>query len=216
MLNQSKGNMYGFVTHTFNVIKGKCFHDCSYCYMKRFKQNPLHMEEKEFKTDLGSANFIFVGSSVDMFAKDVPDAWISRVLEFCTKFDNKYLFQSKDPERMFKFFQEFPKDTLWATTVESNRPVPGCNAPIPAERVSLKKFPFSRRMVTIEPVMDFDTDELVKIVREISPEWVNIGADSNARKTLPEPSKEKLLDLIAKLSEFTTIKNKNNLSRLLK
>jgi len=25
-LNKQKGNMYGFVTHTWNVIKGKCPH----------------------------------------------------------------------------------------------------------------------------------------------------------------------------------------------
>jgi DNA repair photolyase len=33
-LNPSKGNMYPFVTHTWNPIRGKCPHDCSYCYMK--------------------------------------------------------------------------------------------------------------------------------------------------------------------------------------
>ena len=27
--------MYEFVTHTWNPIKGKCYHDCSYCYMKK-------------------------------------------------------------------------------------------------------------------------------------------------------------------------------------
>lgn len=26
-LNISKGNMYEFVTHTWNIIKGKCYHD---------------------------------------------------------------------------------------------------------------------------------------------------------------------------------------------
>lgn len=31
-LNVSKGNMYEFITHTFNTIKGKCYHDCSYCH----------------------------------------------------------------------------------------------------------------------------------------------------------------------------------------
>src|SRR3990167_1900105 len=31
MLNKQKGNMYGFVTHTWNPIKGKCSHNCSYC-----------------------------------------------------------------------------------------------------------------------------------------------------------------------------------------
>jgi len=29
-LNESKGNMYEFVTHTWNAIKGECKHDCTY------------------------------------------------------------------------------------------------------------------------------------------------------------------------------------------
>ena len=32
-LNVAKGNMYGFITHTWNPIKGHCYHQCSYCYM---------------------------------------------------------------------------------------------------------------------------------------------------------------------------------------
>ena len=39
--------MYPWVTHTWNVIKGKCPHDCSYCYMKRFPQGELRFDEKE-------------------------------------------------------------------------------------------------------------------------------------------------------------------------
>ena len=35
MIKESKGNMYEFVTHTWNPIKGKCFHGCTYCYMKK-------------------------------------------------------------------------------------------------------------------------------------------------------------------------------------
>jgi len=53
-LNISKGNMYEFVTHTWNVIKGKCFHDCDYCYMKRWGDlKPIRLDKKELKTDLG-------------------------------------------------------------------------------------------------------------------------------------------------------------------
>jgi hypothetical protein len=66
-LNTSKGNMYDFVTHTWNTVKGECYHDCSYCYMKRWgKLKPARFDQKELKTDLGSNNFIFVGSSCDM------------------------------------------------------------------------------------------------------------------------------------------------------
>ena len=31
MLNRQKGNMYPWITHTWNPIKGKCPHDCTYC-----------------------------------------------------------------------------------------------------------------------------------------------------------------------------------------
>jgi hypothetical protein len=27
-LNKAKGNMYGFITDTFNIVKGACSHDC--------------------------------------------------------------------------------------------------------------------------------------------------------------------------------------------
>lgn len=80
-LNKTKGNMYNFITHTWNPIKGKCLHDCTYCYMKRWgKQASIHLDEQEMKTELGQANHIFVGSSCDLFAADIPDEWIVRVL----------------------------------------------------------------------------------------------------------------------------------------
>lgn len=87
MLNESKGNMYPFVTHTWNAIKGRCPHDCVYCYMKIWPQKELRLVESEFKTNLGENNFIFVGSSTDMWADDVPIEWIKRVLEYCANIE---------------------------------------------------------------------------------------------------------------------------------
>lgn len=58
MLNKQKGNMYGFVTHTWNVIKGKCPHDCEYCYMKVFPQGELRFDEKELKSFLDGGKLI--------------------------------------------------------------------------------------------------------------------------------------------------------------
>jgi hypothetical protein len=43
---------------------------------------------------------------------------------------------------------------------------------------------------------------------------VNIGADSG-NNHLPEPSKEKVLQLIEALKEFTVIDQKRNLNRIL-
>ena len=71
------------------------------------------------------------------------------------------------------------------------------------------------KQVTIEPIMDFDLDEMVSMIKFCGPLKVNIGADSK-NNHLPEPSKEKLLALINELQKFTIIDRKSNLERLLK
>lgn len=222
MLNKQKGNMYGFVTHTWNPIRGKCPHDCSYCYMKVYKNlGTLRIDEKNLKNNLGSGNFIFVGSSVDMFAKEVPYEWIKKVLDYCKKFNNKYLFQTKNPRRFFEFLKEkkynlFPENTILATTIESNREYGGAYVPQIKERIRYIRdldgwgIP---RMITIEPIMDFDLKEFVELIEFSHAQLINIGADSKGHN-LPEPSSEKIKSLIKELKKFTEVKLKNNLARL--
>ncbi len=214
MLNISKGNMYPFVTHTWNAIKGKCPHDCVYCYMKIFPQKELRLDEKEFNTNLGEGNFIFVGSSTDMWCKEVPDDWINRVLNYCKKFNNKYLFQTKNPAHFVKY--EFPKDTILACTLETNRQYPFGKAPPLILRYGIMaSLEHEHKMISIEPVMDFDLDVFIEWIREIKPDFVSIGADSKNHNLL-EPSKEKLVQLIIELGKITKIVQKKNLARLLK
>jgi hypothetical protein len=151
-----------------------------------------------------------------MFASDVPDEWIVRVLEYCRGFDNKYLFQSKNPDRMTDFLSLFPKKSVLGTTIESNRDYEICKAPGPEERALFLKTvgnPFEK-MVTIEPIMDFDLEPMIDLIRSTGPSWVNVGADSKGHK-LSEPSPEKLRALIVGLEEFTQVKIKKNLNRLL-
>jgi len=213
MLNKQKGNMYGFVTHTWNPIKGKCSHDCSYCYMKVFPQGKLRLDEKDLKIDLGENNFIFVGSSTDMFADNVPEEWIKRVLWQCSLFSNKYLFQSKNPKRMFEFEKDLPKSGVVATTIESDCNYKYSNAPFMEERAYWLKEIKRTRMITIEPIMDFNLKVLPLLIFKTKPKWVNIGADSKGHN-LPEPSWEKVQELIKELEKFTEVKVKDNLKRL--
>ena len=220
-LNKPIGNMYKFVTHTWNAIKGQCIHNCDYCYMKsnwtRFpKQNILRLDEKTLKDNLGENRFIFVGSSTDMFADNVPKEWIIRTLKYCRQFPkNKYLFQTKNPKRFWEFINYFPKDSLLCATIESNRDYNITKAPGVKERVSyMKNLPF-KIMITIEPILDFDLREFIDLIKEINPNWVNIGADSK-RCDLKEPSKEKIELLIEELSKIPTLELKSNLERLRK
>ncbi len=215
MINKQKGNMYGWVTHTWNPIKGKCPHDCIYCYMKVFPQGELRFDEKCMKDDLGYGNTIFVGSSTDMFAEEVSTKWIEEVLQYCKKFDNTYLFQSKNPEKFIHFFNYFPLDTIFGTTLESDIEHNVSDAPIPAVRVMelcrlSENIP---KMISIEPIMDFNLDIFVDVIKKIRPKFVSIGADSKGHN-LPEPSWEKVQQLIIELKKFTEVKVKDNLKRL--
>ena len=222
-LNKSAGNMYEFVTHTWNAIKGKCYHDCSYCYMKRWgEQKPVRLDSKEFNTDLGSGNFIFVGSSCDMFSTDIQADWINKTIEHCVKFDNKYLFQSKNPGKMNMWLRlanmRGQIDCVSCTTIETNREYPEImkNSPSPITRANWMRVDnVLDHYVTIEPILDFDLEEMIDIIKRCNPVQVNIGADSG-HNNLPEPSYEKVIQLIEALKEFTTISKKKNLARLMK
>ncbi len=212
-LNISKGNMYPWVTHTWNPIKGKCSHDCIYCYMKRDGRplRPVRLEETELKVDLGKGNFIFVGSSTDVFAADIPDAWIKRVLDYCDNFENQYLFQTKNPERYNGL--SFPEKSILACTIETNRETSASSAPPVRERAHFMASYAATIMISIEPVMDFDLDEFVWLIRGIRPYFVSIGADSKGHH-LPEPSPDKVEQLINELRLFTNVIIKDNLKRL--
>lgn len=220
-LNPVKGNMYDWVTHTWNTVKGECPHGCTYCYCKRFgKQRPVRFDAKELKADLGSGNFIFVGSSCDMYAEAIPKQWIWDTLEHCRKHRNNYLFQSKNPTRILKYKGWLPYNCVCGTTIETNRIYPQMgNAPRPKHRMSsihtlaCERF---KTMVTLEPIMDFDLSDLLSLIYSCQPEWVNIGADSQGHK-LPEPEPDKILTLIEDLQKVgIEVRIKPNLKRLLK
>ena len=226
-LNESKGNMYRFVTHTWNTVKGQCPHGCTYCYMKRWgAQRPVRFDEKELKTDLESGNFIFVGSSCDMWADAIPSEWIEKTLEHCSKHYNRYLFQSKNPARFlairdwainnFNVDGDFLSLISLCATIETNRSYPAMNkSPLVYERAHFMNL-LGRywRYVTIEPIMDFDLDPMVELIKVCQPEQVNIGADSG-NNGLPEPSKAKVLALIEALQAFTIVNRKANLKRII-
>lgn len=219
MLRKQKGDMYEFVTHMWSPIRGKCSHDCSYCFMKIWgEQLPLHLDDKDINTNLGSGKFVFVCHTCDMFAKDVPDIWIKRVLEKCSSCDNRYLFQSKNPKRFLDFISQYPANVLFGTTIETNREIVESKAPPVSQRaMALSELSYKgfETMVTIEPIFDFDLDDLVDLIVLATPEWVNIGADSKGHN-LPEPSPAKVRDLVETLRKYTQIKLKRNLCRIYK
>ncbi len=206
--------MFENVTHTWNPIKGKCPHGCSYCYMNNIPQRKTpYLSSDELSTFLGTENFIAVGSSTDIFANLHPADWIYRILNCCKEFPrNRYLFMTKNTERLAQFNFNDPNLNVCAT-IESN-----CiheefmgKAPTPQERA---KHMLKNQIIAIEPIMDFDLTEFIDLIKSCEPKYVYIGADSK-RNGLPEPSKEKVQELIKGLESFTKVHLKKNLNRIL-
>ena len=222
-LNIRKGDMYKFIDFTWNPIKGKCLHDCSYCYMKQINPNANlpRLAEHELNTYLGYGRSIFIGSSTDMFAENIPSEWIKRVLDYCYQNSNMeqpntYLLQSKNPKRFLEFINHpLMKRVVFCTTIETNRFYPEImnNAPKIGERVeAMEEIARLGRstMVTAEPLMRFDREEMVSFIRRCSPKLVNIGRNSCRRIVLPEPTQEEVQQLIAELKPFANVNVKDN------
>ena len=225
-LNKSKGNMFDFITHTWNPIKGACQHDCTYCYMKRWGEGRLktpRFVKSEMKTDLGKNNFIFIGSSIDIFADNISGEWICyNVLTKAIGYNNKYLLQTKNPARYLKIYDDWliPQKFILSTTIETDLFIPEImrNSPPPEDRAcAMAKLPKEyKRMLTIEPIMKFDLDRLLKLIMLVNPQQINIGADTMNKK-LPEPSADELRYFIGCLENSFdyAIHLKPNLKRLL-
>lgn len=222
-LKISQGNMYDWVTHMHSHLGGECPHKCEYCYVQRnrFGVSPrykgeVRLIEHELNVVYGSGKTIFIEHMNDMFAQPIPQGWIREIFHHCNIYpDNNYVFQTKNPDRAFNYMNLFPNNFMIGTTIESNRPYPKLSdAPPPENRLRGISM-FKKTFITIEPILDFDTDIFVKWITEIKPDFVNIGADSK-NCSLPEPSAKKIKQLIYFLQKGNiTIKKKRNLERFL-
>lgn len=220
-MNKQKGQMYEWVTHTHSHIGGRCPHRCEYCSIQvmqqRFPNLPysgdLFLKEKEFLVDYGAGKTIFIENCNDLFAAEVPGEWIERVIGHCMAHrNNTYVFQTKNPSRIRDFKQIASLAPLIGCTIETNRENNLGNAPSRKERAAGMKW--GPMFLTVEQIMDFDLEPFVRMITEIAPIFVNIGADSKGHG-LPEPSIEKVSQLIDRLAEQgIEIREKHNLERL--
>jgi len=227
-LTKAKGNMYDWVTHTHSHLGGECPHKCGYCYVqamaKRFPvikerySGPVKIIEESLNEDYGQDKVIFIDHLNDLFASEVKPWDIRRVLTHCKKYpENQYVFQTKNPIRYFEFREDFPKNSILGTTIESNI-IHKCmeNAPKPMLRIigisEMRTLGF-KTFVTIEPILKFDAD-FGAFIRLINPSFVNIGADSKGHG-LSEPNYQEIMDLYKEITnEGIEVRKKINLERL--
>jgi len=207
--------MFRIVTETWNPVTG-CEHGCRYCWarslcIKRLSKMHPHYAKHGFRPALNEGAFkrkfkpmtlVFVCSMGDLFGDWVPREWIERVVRYTWAFPRTdFLFCSKNPIRYPEFLDLFePGHHILGTTTETNRDVivkEWSNAPLPSERYkAMVELDFPRKFLSIEPIMDFDLLALFEWIKDINPEYCEIGYD-NYHNRLPEPSIRKTRRLIS-------------------
>jgi len=116
-----------------------------------------------------------------------------------------YYFQSKRPEYFKEFLYIFPDNVFILTTLETNRDSgyeKYSKATLPTKRYNqFLSLDYPRKVVTIEPLMDFDLDIFPNWIVNIAPEYVWLGFNSKLKQVrLPEPSVKKILEFVRILS----------------
>lgn len=154
--------------------------------------------------------------------------------------ENTFIFLTKNASRLKHFnyiFERFPeKALLFGITLESNtyayQPIEFVrdekNHPLEVASFTKAMNPRQRAevfadfientgnasFISVEPILEFDLDDLIYLIEKINPQLVFIGADSK-RSNVKEPNSEKIVMLINALTKFTDVRLKKNLYRLI-
>lgn len=218
-------NMYTLSIKQWSPFAG-CKHDCTYCknsfqrQLKRWAKGKgncpgctgfePHKHDLRLKQNLPNTKymqFIFTCSSGDIAFCDTPyfERIVCRIREEKTK---TFLIQSKNPKTFNRV--TFPKNVILGTTLETNRDElceAISKAPKPSQRYKdFLEVKHNLKMVTIEPVLDFDMNVMISWIENINPCMIWLGYDSG-KNHLPEPSLEKVKNLYWELGRrgFTVI-----------
>lgn len=199
---------------TWNPFKG-CRFDCIYCkpsFQQQSKRQQHicskcydykpHCHEERLKK-IPSFPIIFVAGNSDIsfcppaFTRKIIDA----IKQHKPQMEKTYYFQSKRPEYFEQFLPLFPENVILLTTLETNRNAGYkaiSKAPPPSVRYQqFKKLKHPRKVVTVEPVLDFDEDVFPQWIADLEPEYVWLGFNSRPESVqLPEPSTKKLKKLV--------------------
>lgn len=143
---------------------------------RQYHEYKSHCHEDRLKT-IPPAPIIFVAGNADIsfcppeFARGI----IKRVTEHNKGAPYKtYYFQSKRPKYFAPFLVEYPQNVVLLTTLETDRDK-GFDAisKTPAPSVRYQQFTsldYSRKVITVEPVMAFDLRMFASWIRTIRPE----------------------------------------------
>ncbi len=215
-------NMYPLSVYQFNPFVG-CKFDCVYCRnsfqaqakrqkhrcMKCYKfephEHPERLDQPLPKT--GYMQFIFTCSmgDVNFCSTEFLEEIVAKIKR---NYYKTFLIQSKNPKTFERV--QWPDNVILGTTIETNFPDFGedsiyhdiTKAPSPSERYeSLMVIKHALKMVTIEPVLEFNLGVMLMYIRNIKPCMVFLGYDSK-KNNLPEPPIEKVKELVWELEKL--------------
>ncbi len=214
---------------TVNFFVG-CEYDCVYCrpsFQRQLKRvagvlncqecydySPHYHPERLATSKIPSAPIVFVDGTGDItFCKYSYMRKTFKVIEkHRPQMDKTYYFQSKNPVCFTPYLDWFLENqdiVILVTTLETNRDAGYreiSQAPLPTARFNdFYDLDYPRKVLTIEPVLDFDLEDFVDMVlklhRQDTLEYVWFGFDSK-NCGLPEPSIEKAQMFVDVLQSF--------------
>lgn len=215
---RATSRMFSRVTRTWNPVVG-CLHDCVYCWARRLTETRLRrlpqyrggfrrptFVPRAFARKFRSDDVVFVVDMGDLFGDWVPRGWIEMVLAYTRLHPRAtFVFLTKNPRRYHEFIDNMPANAVLGATIETNRDdLAGrvSKAPPPSRRYeAMRSLRWPRKLISIEPILDFDLDTFIRWIIDIQPEIVYIGYDNYGHR-LPEPPLAKTMTLAASLKQY--------------
>jgi hypothetical protein len=173
---------------------------------------PHYHPERLDKSNIPSSKTVFVYGTGDISFCD--PSYVRKTFDVINELkdsEKQYYFQSKNPKSLARFLEEYPINSILLTTIETNRDEGYekiSKAPRPSVRFNdFFELDFPRKVLTIEPILDFDLSILVEWIRQLSNQgtllyvWVGFNSKKGQVK-LPEPSPKKVHLLIKELRKI--------------
>ena len=204
-----------YCTPSFQAQLKRRKHACTQCY------NYIPHTHPERLARIPSAKIIFVAGDGDI--SFCPPKFTRKIIEQIKKHNKRgpyktYYLQSKNPAYFEQFLKELPENVALVTTLETNRDEGYdlvSKAPKPSVRYrAFANLNYSNKIVTIEPLMDFDLETFTQWILNLKPRYVWIGFNTKrSRVHLNEPEMNKVVSLIAALESNGIKVKKKNLRR---
>lgn len=183
---------------------------CLYCPERGHSRKPKLRTEEEMPW----IGVVWVCGDTDLFHPAVPDHLIKEILKEARSYDYKsFIFCTKNPERYFDFWEDFPHHSLLVITIESDIDHGWCTPPLQNRIDTTRKLAeyshitdtidrasgkHSHReiCIAVQPIMTF-TESFAETIINTQASQVSLGMEVLGLPDFPSPD----LDTVASLAK---------------